>query len=301
MTKQEAVLFNLDDFLSRAPIREERTKGHVWTENKAKLIARYLRSFTYVTKHGTYLDAFAGAQQGGNPKPDSWAAKLALENEPKWMKRFVLFELVDEKVRELEQLSSIHQVPSGKLRRSVSVIGGDSNLTLPAYLAGNPISEKEASFCLLDQRTKECKWSLVQTIANHKRSGRKIELFYFLAQGWVDRILTDKIGGKHMAKVIEWLGHDDWKSFKAMDSRARGLNFSERFKSELGYKFAKPFPIFKRGSEGKIMFWMIHASDHERAIPLMETAYTGVGLGSPEPNEEQLELLAFEHCTPPDQ
>ncbi len=60
-------LFDLDEYLSAAPPSELRTRGHVWTENKAKLIARYLRSFTYVTKHGTYLDAFAGAQEGDDP------------------------------------------------------------------------------------------------------------------------------------------------------------------------------------------------------------------------------------------
>lgn len=31
----------------------------VWSESKADLIARYLRYFVFVTRHGTYLDAFA--------------------------------------------------------------------------------------------------------------------------------------------------------------------------------------------------------------------------------------------------
>ena len=34
--------------------------ARIWTENKASLIARYLYYFVLVTKHGTYVDGFAG-------------------------------------------------------------------------------------------------------------------------------------------------------------------------------------------------------------------------------------------------
>ena len=34
----------------------------VWTENKAKLIERYLLYFVFITHHGTYIDGFAGPQ-----------------------------------------------------------------------------------------------------------------------------------------------------------------------------------------------------------------------------------------------
>lgn len=34
----------------------------IWTENKAKLIERYLYYFVLVTHHGTYIDGFAGPQ-----------------------------------------------------------------------------------------------------------------------------------------------------------------------------------------------------------------------------------------------
>lgn len=32
----------------------------IWTENKAKLIERYLYYFVLITRHGTYIDGFAG-------------------------------------------------------------------------------------------------------------------------------------------------------------------------------------------------------------------------------------------------
>ena len=47
------------------------------------------------------------------------------------------------------------------------------------------------------------------------------------------------------------------------------------------------------------MFWMIHSSDHERAIPLMEGAYSGVGLTMPDGSVEQLEMLSLCVVTPP--
>ena len=54
---------------------------------------------------------------------------------------------------------------------------------------------------------------------------------------------------------------------------------AKRFKTELGYRFACPFPIQKDGEHGKIMFWMIHASDHQRATQLMNQAYGHIGAG----------------------
>ena len=48
----------------------------VWTEQKAKLIARYLRYFVFITKHGAYIDGFSAPKDPDNP--NSWAAKLVL-------------------------------------------------------------------------------------------------------------------------------------------------------------------------------------------------------------------------------
>ena len=66
-----------------APLRRP-----VWTENKAKLIERYLYYFVLITKHGNYIDGFAGPQQPEHP--EMWAAKLVLESEPKWLRHFYL-------------------------------------------------------------------------------------------------------------------------------------------------------------------------------------------------------------------
>src|SRR5674476_1413493 len=62
------------------PLRVIAPTNPVWTENKAQFIMRYLRYFVYITKHGTYIDGFAGPQ--AERETDSWAAKLVLDSDP---------------------------------------------------------------------------------------------------------------------------------------------------------------------------------------------------------------------------
>ena len=51
-----------------------------------------------------------------------------------------------------------------------------------------PITPKTACFCLIDQRTFQCHWATVRAVAQRKQhDDYKIEVFYFLAQGWIDR------------------------------------------------------------------------------------------------------------------
>jgi len=121
-------LFDLNDFLSEHPSAiSDRTKGNVWTEKKAHFIARYLKSFTYVTKHGTYLDAFAGPQEG--PIHSNWTAKQVLENEPKWLRRIHLFESDKEQVAFLKHLAGEHhQEGDLKKLRKVAVHEGERSL-----------------------------------------------------------------------------------------------------------------------------------------------------------------------------
>lgn len=289
-------LFNMAVVPSNEPSQQfTYLKTNLWTENKARFIARYLNSFTFVTKHGTYIDAFAGPQHEPR-KSETWAANLVMQNEPAWLRNFFLFEKEPVQVGHLKSLRKSYLAAHKDGKRTVSVITGDCNRTIPKFLAKKPIKEKEATFCLLDQRSTECSWNLVKFIAAHKGSkgGHKIELFYFLAQGWMNRALLS--WKKDVpARFRRWWGKDGLKEFVALTSNQRGQNIAERFKTELGYKYATPYPILKRGKEGGIMFWMIHASDHPRATALMHNAYNFVGAGGAlgAPVEHQ-ELLAME-------
>ncbi len=269
MPEEQSFLF---DLLS-IPVGEKKLElktahAPVWTENKAQLIQRYLRYFVFITKHGTYLDAFA-APQSPDHADVSCAAKLVLESEPKWFRNFALFDLDAQGIVFLQKLADANAIA----KRDIKVTHGDSNVTLPAFLKANPIPEKEATFCLLDQRTFECDWRTVIDVATHKKCGNKIEIFYFLAQGWLDRSIAAL--GKPDETLRKWWGNDDWKILQQKPGSERGMFLADRFKREFGYKYAYPFPIYQRddATGGKVMFWMIHASDHDEAPKLMVRAY----------------------------
>ena len=279
---EQTYLFDPNDLPSKeAEKRFQHIKFPLWTKNKALFIARYMKSFTYVTKHGTYIDAFAGPQHE-NTKLNTWAVKLVLENEPASLRNFHLFDIKKKQIEELEKLKKDHfeKNPNLAKTREINIFLGDCNDTLPRFLSEKPIRDKEATFCLLDQWTTQCAWDTVKTVAEHKsRPGvHKIEIFYFLAQAWIDRAIKSwKTNQKQ--RCLRWWGREDIEVFLRLNSIERGMNFAERFKTDLGYRYAYPFPIQQEGEKGKTMFWMIHASDHHRAPNLMHQAYQHIGAG----------------------
>lgn len=70
---EEPWLFNLPIDARPEPVLK-RPADPVWTDNKAKLIERYLYYFVLVTRHSTYIDGFSGPQRP--EKPSMWSAKL---------------------------------------------------------------------------------------------------------------------------------------------------------------------------------------------------------------------------------
>src|SRR5580700_6751806 len=141
-----------------------RLKHPIWTENKAKLIQRYLFLFELVTKHGTYIDGFSGPQEP--EKPSMWAAKLVLEIRPPLLRHFHLCEKVKYKVRMLESLKrqQPEMVKGRRLGRTIEIYPGDLNNSIHRILRPGKIGDS-AVFCLLDQRTFECHWQTVKMIS----------------------------------------------------------------------------------------------------------------------------------------
>jgi three-Cys-motif partner protein len=275
------------------PILVNPLQHKLWTNHKANFIAKYILYFVLVTKHGTYIDGFAGPQD--YEKLDAWTAKLVLELEPKWLKYVYLFELKKRSHKLLEKLKAAQPSPlrdkrGRRIKRVVEVLpAGDFNVTVHEFLATRPIKDKEATFCLLDQRTFECEWTTVKALADYKSKGyRKIELFYFLAVAWLDRSFA---GQKDKEKLQRWWGNDGWVDVKKKNSLDRALAFVERFKTELGYRSAIPYPVYEKPKgRGKIMYYMIHATDHPEAPGLMNRAYEKAVV--PE-TYEQLQLERF--------
>jgi three-Cys-motif partner protein len=234
----------------------------LWTENKAKLIERYLFYFVLVTKHGTYIDGFSGPQGA----PENWGARLVLETEPPWLRHFYLFDSNPEQVSRLEELKAKH--PS----RDVEVFPGDFNQRVHEILRPQIISDKEATFCLIDQRTFECEWSTVEKLARYKKGPHKIEIFYFLANWWFARAL----GAVKGDKALRWWGRDDWSALADMHGQQRAELLANRFRKELGYLSARAWTIYAKENGRRVAYYMIHATDHPRAPALMTRAYEKV-------------------------
>ena len=264
-----------------------RPKQPIWTKNKAKLIERYLRYFVFVTQNGAYIDGFAGPQEE-NTDPELWSASLVLRNEPRRLRKFFLF---DQKPKQVARLNALRdsELPFHPKSHLIEVAEGDFNLKVTELLERRPIRDKEASFCLLDQRTFECHWATVERIAQYKPPEHmKIEQFYFYPQGWIDRALTAL---RNTSVLRAWWGRDDIDALKQMNSTERIAVMVDRFKKDLGYKYVTPWPIrSKPDSAGRIMYQMIHATDHDAAPKLMSRAYRSA-VDPREPVDElQLEL-----------
>lgn len=242
----------------------------VWTARKAKLVEHYLRRFLYVTKSGAYIDGFAGPQ---NPNdPESWAARLILELKPHWLTDFYLFEQSPRQIARIKKMVGSLPVCDSKaqrIKRNVKIVQGDMNVELPRFLAKRPIPEARPTFCLLDQWTAQCHWATVKAVAEYKKVKRKVELFYFFPTGWVKRSLS-KLSDE---KIAEWWGRSDWPDLAARDAEGIRWLFEQRLK-DLGYRWVYGWPIFEMpGGGGRILYHMVHATDHEKAPGLMENAY----------------------------
>lgn len=189
-------------------------KCPLWTENKARLIQEYIKLFTFITRHGAYIDGFAAPQR--RDASELCSARLVLETQPPWVRELWLCDVDPKGVRLLKEIAN---GDSNKGRR-IHIVPGDFNSTIVSILASGRITENTATFALLDQRTFECEWETVRRIALHKK-GRKIEIFYFLATGWIDRSIAAAKRRQTKARIEKWWGRDDWHSLRSMNGTNR--------------------------------------------------------------------------------
>lgn len=287
----EFSLPSIKDGIVELTFKSSKHDGYpVWSENKSKLIQNYVKYFLMVTKHGTYIDGFSGPQVE-EYNDESWSAKRVLEIQPAWMRRFILCEMDPRQVELLRRLEQSRRDLGDK--RKIEIHEGDFNTSINKILVPGSIREKEATFCLLDQRTFECKWDSVRKLAAYKQSGTKIELFYFLAVGWLARSIAAL---KDDQKLRDWWGRDDVDLPRTTTNSAELAKlFSHRFKHELGYSTAAAWPIYERSDSGlgKVMYYMIHATDHQEAPKLMNRAYKAATLVNQPMEHMQLGFEGF--------
>ncbi|HVT05781.1 MAG TPA: three-Cys-motif partner protein TcmP [Thermoanaerobaculia bacterium] len=292
MGEQEQRYLEIFEQFQTTDIPEPKVKNPstpVWTENKARLVERYLFLFVLVTHSGTYIDGFAGPQEP--EREDMWSAKLVLESRPRWLQRFFLFEKDPKQVTRLQQMVAI-QPPrdmskkKNEPKRETTIIPGDSNAEIRGLLSRGEVNRKQPAFALLDQRTFECEWATLEALAAYNTK-LKIELFYFLPNGWLDRALSAQ---KEETIPTAWWGRNDWKTLKGIRHRERAQIFSDRIRAELGYRSVKPWPIYDKQGGTNVMYYMIHATDYPVAPHLMARAYRK----AVSPVIETAEQVAFE-------
>jgi three-Cys-motif partner protein len=246
----------------------------IWTQNKAHLVAKYIDLFTVITKHGTYIDGFAGPQYAH--QLDLWAAKLVLLNKPGRIRKYFLFDKNPAQVKRINTMvAALPPLEGGDNKRKITVEVGDCNVKILELLDNRLILPSEATFALLDQRNFECNWKTLVSLAAYKPPGRsKIELFYFLPSAWFQRATKNRRKQEKLDEVDAWWGSDQWRSLSNQGPWERMQILRERFIEELGYTYVTPLPIYESANGcGTIMYFMIHASDHPDAPKLMRRAY----------------------------
>jgi three-Cys-motif partner protein len=259
----------LFDLPSVSADRQPRLKAitvPLWTAQKARLIAAYVRFFTMVTKHGVYIDGYAGPQTGQHC--GGWAASEVLRIQPPLIRHLFLCDIGVSQIAHLNRLKRSQPAVKG---RHIEVLAGDFNVLVDRILGSGKIGQKVATFALLDQRTFECDWATVRKLGEHKPDGYKIELFYFLPSGWLNRAVAG-LGDPDRDMRI-WWGRQDWQAFIDQSSPERARIFGQRLMTELGYRYALSWPIRAEVGQGRIMYHMIHATDHAEAPQLMGRAY----------------------------
>jgi three-Cys-motif partner protein len=274
------------DLPRREPAKRfTRPTAPVWTEHKANFIQRYLKLFIQITRHGTYIDGFAGPQRFG--LEHAWSARLVLQIRPQLLRHFFLCEANARSFAALKRCAQ--DIPKPK-NRTIELFKGDFNEKVEEILSSRFITEREATFCLLDQRMFECQWKTVRKLAEKKKS-MKIELFYFFGFGWVKRALVGVTKNRHV--VEQWWGRADYSELKEKTRDEISQLLVKRFRDELGYRYVVPYQIFKRERNNIVMYEMLHATDHKDAPELMNRAYRQAVRAS-QKLAEQLSLLSTE-------
>jgi three-Cys-motif partner protein len=249
----------------KIPADPAKVPGHFWSGCKARLIEGYLFLFLQVTKHGTYIDGFAGPQVAEDL--DGWSAGRVIRGQRgRDQIRLQHFHLFDTDARKAPILQAL---ADSRPDLDICVYPRDFNTEVVNLLRPEVIRPTEATFCLLDQHTFECRWSTLQALAAYKSP--KIELFYFFAEGWLNRALANTT--VNQADLTAWWGGEGWQSLPGMSGRVRADLLAERFRGELGYTYSRPFPVFRTREAQQVFYYMVHASDHPAAIEFMVRAY----------------------------
>ena len=261
----------LDAFSAESPgeftrPRLEKSGPALWTAEKSALIDEYIHLFLVVTKHGVYVDLFAGPQRVEDT--ESWSVRRVLERRTVGNPSIRHFAVCDKdpgQAQRLRELGSRH--PSFRVYPRRRERGNPHN--------PRGSRDRDEYGVLLSDRPAHLRVPL-----GHRENGRAAQIggpqnrAVLLPRARLARSRPEQ--GEPGEAPGPGGAMETTVSSSAFDRIERANALCRRFRDELKYEHAMPFAIQERGANSRIMYYMIHASDHRRAAELMSQAYRTV-------------------------
>ena len=120
----------------------------LWTIDKSRLIDEYIHHFLLVTKHGVYLDLFAGPQHATDA--ENWSVRRVLERRTEGNPSIRHYAVCDIKRKQADRLRNL-----GRNHPSFRVYEGDANERVHEMLEGAPITGLDDTGAIYAQVTQE--------------------------------------------------------------------------------------------------------------------------------------------------
>ena len=273
-----------------------RTWGY-WTRGKLDVLRRYLEAFAKASTRAPeriYLDTFAGVPENEDRlsgEAIEGSARLALGVGDPPFTKVRLFEL-EANAEELEQ--TLRDDFPG---RDIAVYGGDCNEQVAVALADLAEFNWAPTFAFVDPNGHEAEWRTLELLAGFKRKGKpKVELFLLFASPMFTRLLkTDgSVREEDKQAITAVYGTDDWLhiyharldgEITPSEAQLHYLNLMRwRIEGELGYEWTHPLEV--RNEQGRVIYYMIFATDHEAGDRIMRHIYAMAAAEFPAMREE---------------
>ncbi len=265
---------------------------HGWTIDKLEILRLYLRGgYVRIAGGGTYIDGFAGQGEGeyrGALRDGS--AVVAAESDA-----FRALHLIEQDPTSNARLRDRLEQLAPRLRKRCYLHpASDCNIAIPELLDGGVIDRTKPCFAFLDPNSTELAWTTVERLAAYKTlvpkpdarrrpAECKVELWIlFNTHQAIYRLWTgnrtrypDSMSPATLDHVMG--GRDAW--WDLWESRQPSVALLQRYVDRLyalGYTYVLPQPI-RDPEDGRIHYYMIHATDHPSALGLMRWAKRQTG------------------------
>lgn len=227
-----------------------------------------------------YFDCFAGPGRyelegsavEGSPLIAVRGAKDFLEGRPRH--RLVMLLVEDDEAQAANLRASLKRLGPFPDNLEIDVRHADSRSYLPALLV--QIKSIAPSFFFVDPYGHPLSLPVINDILARPRTEVLINLMWF-------RINMDLGNPLMVSQVNDLFGDDDWKRqpFMQLHGLEREQSFLSFFRSRLDAKYMLRFTIRydvedRRGG-GRTKYWLLHASNHVKAVLLMKEVMWPLG------------------------